>query len=277
MTLYLTDQTAPRRSSARAPAASSSAASSIRPGATTHSDAGVTDIARLEPRWRPWRGSTCRCWCTARSPTPEVDVFDREARFIDRVLAPLIERCRGSAYRVRARDARARRSNSCAAPGAGVAATITPQHLLLNRNALFAGGIRPHHYCLPVLKRETDRAACSRRVAGGDPRFFLGTDSAPHERARQGGCLRLRGHLLRPRRHRAVRRDLRRRGHSAATAGVCLRVRCRFLPPAAQRGPDHSCARSPGRRRRAIPTAPGELVPLRAGERIGWRLQGASA
>ncbi len=118
----------------------------------------------------------------------DVDVFDREARFIDDVLVPLRQRLprlrivfehvttRAAVQFVRAQDA-------------NVAATLTPQHLALNRNALFVGGIRPHNYCLPVLKRETDRVALLDAVVGGDPRFFLGTDSAPHARsAKEQAC-----------------------------------------------------------------------------------------
>jgi dihydroorotase len=116
------------------------------------------------------------------TPGPDVDVFDRETHFIDAVLAPLLERfptlrvvfehittARAAEFVREARD--------------GVGATITPQHLLHNRNALFSGGIRPHYYCLPILKRETDREALLEAATSGNPRFFLGTDSAPHERA----------------------------------------------------------------------------------------------
>jgi dihydroorotase len=119
---------------------------------------------------------------------PDVDVFDREARFIGAVLAPVIDRypkLRVVFEHITTRDAvefvrQARK---------GVGATITPQHLLMNRNALFSGGIRPHHYCLPVLKTEPDRRALLDAVASGDPRFFLGTDSAPHARhTKEASC-----------------------------------------------------------------------------------------
>ncbi len=97
---------------------------------------------------------------------PDVDVFDREARFIDEVLAPLRAAPAAAAHRVRACHHAAQRCSSCARSAQGVAATITPQHLLMNRNALFQGGIRPHHYCLPVLKRERDRDGAARRGGG---------------------------------------------------------------------------------------------------------------
>jgi dihydroorotase len=119
---------------------------------------------------------------------PAVDVFDREARFIGAVLAPVIEkfpRLRVVFEHITTRLAAefVRRARP------GVAATITPQHLLMNRNALFTGGIRPHHYCLPVLKTEPDRCALLEAVASGNPRFFLGTDSAPHARhTKEAAC-----------------------------------------------------------------------------------------
>ena len=117
-----------------------------------------------------------------------VDVFDRESRFIDEVLAPLrrrLPRLRIVFEHVTTRAA----VEFVRAQSEGVAATLTPQHLALNRNALFSGGIRPHLYCLPVLKRETDRTALLDAVTAGDSRFFLGTDSAPHGRAtKENAC-----------------------------------------------------------------------------------------
>src|SRR6201999_3582097 len=122
------------------------------------------------------------------SPQPDVDVFDRETHFIDTVLAPVAERF--PALRIvfeHITTARAAEFVSQARPG--VAATITPQHLLHNRNAIFQGGIRPHYYCLPILKRERDRQALLGAATSGNPRFFLGTDSAPHERAtKENAC-----------------------------------------------------------------------------------------
>ena len=116
------------------------------------------------------------------SPQPNVDVFDREAHFIDAVLDPLVTRFPG--LRVVFEHITTERAVAfVAAARSGVAATITPQHLLLNRNAIFSGGIRPHYYCLPILKRERDRQALLGAATGGNPKYFLGTDSAPHERA----------------------------------------------------------------------------------------------
>src|SRR3989475_9114688 len=111
---------------------------------------------------------------------PQVDVFEREALFIDRVLAPVAERHRGLCIVLEHITARAALDFVLAARD-GIEATVTAHHLLMNRNALFAGGLRPHHFCRPVLLAEADRAALMEAVAGGSPRLFLGTDSAPHE------------------------------------------------------------------------------------------------
>ena len=119
---------------------------------------------------------------------PSVDVFEREVAFIDRVLDPLLRRFTELKVVFEHITTRAAVQFVTAAPRR-VAATLTPQHLLLDRNALFAGGLRPHHYCLPVLKTEDDREALLAAATSGDPHFFLGTDSAPHARsAKEAAC-----------------------------------------------------------------------------------------
>jgi dihydroorotase len=159
-------------------------------GATTHSDAGVTDVRRIDAALEAMAEAGMPLLVHGEVTSPGVDVFDRESRFIDDVLVPLrqrLPRLRIVFEHVTTRAAVA----FVRAQADNVGATITPQHLALNRNALFVGGIRPHNYCLPVLKREADRIALLDAVAGGDPRFFLGTDSAPHGRAtkeRACGC-----------------------------------------------------------------------------------------
>jgi dihydroorotase len=157
-------------------------------GATTHSAAGVTDIRSVDAVLARMQELGMPLLVHGETPGSEVDVFDRETHFIDTVLRALLERFPGlkvvfehitTAVAVDfVRDARD-----------GVAATITPQHLLHNRNAIFAGGIRPHYYCLPILKRERDRLALLDAATSGNPRFFLGTDSAPHQRAaKENAC-----------------------------------------------------------------------------------------
>jgi dihydroorotase len=157
-------------------------------GATTHSDAGVTDIKHVYGVLAHMEKIGMRLLVHGESPQAEVDVFDREAHFIDAVLEPLINRFTKLAV-VFEHITTARAVAFVKAARAGIAATITPQHLLHNRNAIFSRGIRPHYYCLPVLKREGDRQALLEAATGGSPRFFLGTDSAPHDKsAKENAC-----------------------------------------------------------------------------------------
>jgi dihydroorotase len=188
MTLYLTDRTDPREI-ATAKASGIVHGCKLYPaGATTNSDAGVTDIGNIQAVLEAMAEANLPLQVHGEVTTPDVDVFDREQRFIDVVLAPLaarLPRLRIVFEHVTTRAA----VDFVRGHPANVGATITPQHLLLNRNALFQGGLRPHHYCLPVLKREGDRQALLDVIAAGDPRFFLGTDSAPHARsAKESAC-----------------------------------------------------------------------------------------
>src|SRR6202044_1647704 len=181
MTLYLTDGTAPEEID-RALAAGCVHGVKLYPaGATTHSDAGVTDIRKTYAALERMEKCGMPLLVHGEAARPEVDVFDRESVFIDETLAPLIERFPRLKV-VFEHITTARAAEFVTAAREGGAATITPQHLLHNRNAIFAGGIRPHYYCLPILKRERDRVALLRAAVSGNPRFFLGTDSAPHER-----------------------------------------------------------------------------------------------
>ena len=188
MTLYLTDGTTPEEIDRAARAGFVHGVKLYPAGATTHSDSGVTDIRktyavleRMQDRGMPLlvHGETAR---------PDVDVFDRETVFIEEVLAPLLERFAGLKV-VLEHITTARAAEFIARARPGVAATITPQHLLHDRNAIFSGGIRPHYYCLPILKRERDRRALVDAATSGNARYFLGTDSAPHERSsKESGC-----------------------------------------------------------------------------------------
>jgi dihydroorotase len=188
LTLYLTKSTTPEDID-RARATGFIHGVKLYPaGATTHSDAGVTDIATVYGVLARMQEVDMPLLVHGETPHPEVDVFDRETHFIDAVLQPLLERF----PRLRVvfeHITTARAVEFVAGARAGVAATITPQHLLHNRNAIFSGGIKPHYYCLPILKRERDREALLGAATGGNPRFFLGTDSAPHERAaKESSC-----------------------------------------------------------------------------------------
>ncbi|MGB7904818.1 MAG: dihydroorotase [Steroidobacteraceae bacterium] len=188
MTLYLTDSTSPDEIR-KAQASGFVVGAKLYPaGATTHSDAGVTSIDKVWPALEAMAEHGLVLQVHGEVTERGVDVFDREHVFIDRVLSRVVERVprlkvvfEHITTRIAVKFVQGARP--------GVAATITPQHLLLNRNALFDGGIRPHHYCLPVLKREQDRATLLAAATSDDPRFFLGTDSAPHARhAKEAAC-----------------------------------------------------------------------------------------
>jgi dihydroorotase len=188
LTLYLTNTTTPDEID-RARATGFIHGVKLYPaGATTHSDAGVTDIANVYRVLARMQEIGMPLLVHGESPHPDVDVFDRETHFMDSVLQPLLERFPGLRV-VFEHITTARAVEFVTGARAGVAATITPQHLLHNRNAIFSGGIRPHYYCLPILKRESDRQALLGAATSGNPRFFLGTDSAPHERAsKENAC-----------------------------------------------------------------------------------------
>ncbi len=157
-------------------------------GATTHSDAGVTDIRRVDDVLARMAETGLVLQVHGEVTHEHVDIFDREQRFIDEVLAQLVDR--HPRLKVVFEHITTRAAVEFVETArAGVAATITPQHLLYNRNEIFRGGIRPHFYCLPVLKTEPDRQALIGAATGGSPRFFLGTDSAPHGRqTKEAAC-----------------------------------------------------------------------------------------
>jgi dihydroorotase len=181
MTLYLTNDT-PAEEIDRAKNSGFIHGVKLYPrGATTHSQAGVTDIRHVDGVLEHMQKVGMRLLVHGESPQTDVDVFDRETHFIDTVLAPLLERFPALPV-VFEHITTARAVEFVRTARSGVAATITPQHLLHNRNAIFLGGIRPHYYCLPILKRERDRQALLAAATSGNPRYFLGTDSAPHER-----------------------------------------------------------------------------------------------
>jgi dihydroorotase len=188
MTLYLTDQTSPEEI-ARAGTSGFVAAVKYYPaGATTNSASGVTDVARVLRVLAAMEKQGMVLSVHGEVTDPEVDVFDRERVFVDRVLDGIVRAF--PALRIVLEHVTTQEgAEFVAGAGPNVAATITPQHLMYSRNALLVGGIRPHLYCLPVLKRERHRQALLRAALSGSPKFFLGTDSAPHARhAKEHAC-----------------------------------------------------------------------------------------
>jgi dihydroorotase len=270
MTLYLTDRT-PVEEISRAKAAGGVLGCKLYPaGATTHSAAGVTDVRRLDAVFERMAEMGLVLQVHGEVTEPAVDVFEREPRFIDTVLAPLAERHRllrivfehittraAVDFVVSARD--------------GIAATVHLQHLLMNRNALFAGGLRPHHYCAPVLKAEGERLALLDAVVRGSPRLFLGTDSAPHARSAKEAACGCAGIF-------SAHAGIELYAEVFAAAGA----RDRLEAFASNHGADfYGLARNgdtitlvpePWEVPASYPFGTEELVPLRAGERIAWRL-----
>ncbi|PRW45391.1 dihydroorotase [Chlorella sorokiniana] len=187
MTCYLTDNTQPEDAH-RAKEAGVVAFKLYPAGATTNSDSGVTDIGKCLPTLRAMAEAGLLLLVHGEVTDPEVDFFDREKVFIETKLKPLLDKVpelRVVMEHITTRDA----AEFVASAPANVAASVTPQHLLLNRNALFVGGLRPHAFCLPILKREEHRAAVAAAATSGSRKFFLGTDSAPHPKhAKESAC-----------------------------------------------------------------------------------------
>ena len=269
MTLYLTDNTPAAEIRAAVEAGFVKAVKLYPAGATTNSDAGVTDLARCDAALAEMERLGLPLLVHGEVTDPEIDLFDREAVFIERVLSPLLARRPGLRVvmeHITTKDA----ADFVAAAGANVGATITAHHLLYNRNAIFQGGVRPHWYCLPVLKRETHREALVRAAVSGNPKFFLGTDSAPHARGAKeaacgcAGCYTANAAL-----------ELYAEAFEAAGALDRLEGFASHFGPDFYRLPRNTGTVSLEKRPQTLPQAydyvPGEtLVPLRAGETLAW-------
>ncbi|MFB0935941.1 MAG: dihydroorotase [Propionivibrio sp.] len=271
MTLYLTDNT-PADEIRRAADSGFVKAVKLYPaGATTNSDAGVTDLVKCDAALAEMETVGMPLLVHGEVTDPAIDIFDRENVFIETVLKPLLARHPGLRVvfeHITTKDA----AEFVASAGDNVAATITAHHLLYNRNAIFAGGVRPHYYCLPVLKRETHRAALVRAATSGSPKFFLGTDSAPHARNTKeascgcAGCYTALAAL-----------ELYAAAFEMAGALDRLEAFASFNGPDFYRLPRNSGAVTLEKRAWTVPealayAAEDELVPLRAGETLSWKL-----
>lgn len=270
MTLYLTDDTPPEEIS-RAKLSGHVLGVKFYPaGATTHSDAGVTRISRCFHTLERMQHAGVPLLVHAESTDPAIDVFDRERAFIDDTLGPMVERfpeLKIVVEHATTRDA----IQFVEVTGPNVAATITAHHLLLNRNSLFMSGIRPHHYCLPVLKREEHREALVEAATSGNPKFFLGTDSAPHPRKDKEAACGCAGIYTA---HAAI--ELYATAFEEAGAldkleGFASEFGPRFygLP---QNKETITLLRQDWRAPERLPFGADELIPLRAGESIPWKL-----
>jgi dihydroorotase len=270
MTLYLTESTSPAEID-RAKASGVVHAVKYYPaGATTNSDAGVRDLKRVAAVLARLEEVDLPFLVHGEVTDPAVDPFDREKVFIERELAPLVgrhPRLRVVFEHVTTKDA----AEFVAEAGPTVAATVTPQHLLFNRSALFAGGLRPHLYCLPVLKREPHRAALVAAVTGGSPKFFLGTDSAPHARGTKEAACGCAGIYSA---HAGL--ELYAEVFEAANALPRLEAFASFHGADFYRLPRNAdtvtLEREPWSPPASYPFGTDTVVPLRAGETVNWRL-----
>ena len=271
MTAYLTDATDPDDLAAGFRDGVFTAAKLYPANATTNSAYGVTDVTRIR-RVLDRMADLGMVLCVHGEVTDlEVDVFDREAVFIDRVLAPLLRELpelRVVFEHVTTAEAVQFVSES----PANIAATITPQHLHINRNAMLVGGIRPHAYCLPVAKREHHRQALRQAATSGSPKFFLGTDSAPHAREAKESACGCAGIFNAP---FAL--------ESYATVFEAEDALDRFEGFASEHGPRFyglplnegtvTLVREPCEVPDAYPAAGTTVVPFHAGEMLAWRLR----
>lgn len=270
MTLYLTDALPPEEIR-RAAADDRVVAAKLYPvGATTNSELGVTDVERIAPTLEAMEEAGWLLLVHGEVAAPEVDIFDREARFLDAALAPLLRRHPG--LRVVLEHVSTRRAVEFVREGpATLAATVTAHHLLYNRNHLLAGGIRPHHFCLPVVKREDDRQALLEAATSGHPRFFLGTDSAPHPRDRKEAARGAAGCFTS---HAAL--ELYAEAFEEVGALDRLETFASVSGPGFYGLPRNRdrvrLVKQPWEVPRELPFGRGRVVPLRAGETIPWRL-----
>ena len=239
-------------------------------GATTHSDAGVTDIRRVYDVLAHMEKVGMRLLVHGESPQADIDVFDRETHFIDTVLQPLLDRFPKLKV-VFEHITTARAVQFVKAARAGVAATITPQHLLHNRNAIFLGGIRPHYYCLPILKREQDRQALLEAATSGNSRFFLGTDSAPHEQSTKENACGCAGMFTA---HAAI--ELYAEAFESAGRLDRLEAFASHFGADFYGLPRHTDSMTLLKEPWVAPAhyafGAGSLIPYRAGQRVGWQL-----
>jgi dihydroorotase len=269
MTLYLTDQTPPDEVR-RARQAGVVAFKLYPSGATTNSDSGVTDIRKTYATLEAMQREGVLLLVHGEVTDGDIDVFDREAVFIERVMQPLrrdLPELKVVFEHITTLEA----ASYVASSDAHTAATITAHHLLYNRNALFMGGLRPHHYCLPVLKREVHRRALVKAATSGSAKFFLGTDSAPHAAALKEASVCGAGCYTAP-----AALELYAEAFEAADAldkleGFASHHGADFygLPRNAER---ITLRREPWTLPEALPFGDAMLKPLRGGDTITWRL-----
>ena len=272
MTLYLTDNTSASEIR-KAKASGIVHAVKLYPaGATTNSDAGVTDIRKTYPALAEMQKQRMPLLVHGEVTDSHIDIFDREAVFIERVMQPLLAdmpELRVVFEHITTKEA----AQFVTEAPANIAATLTPQHLLYNRNAMLAGGIRPHYYCLPILKRETHREALVKAATSGNPKFFLGTDSAPHAQHTKENACGCAGCYSA---HSAI--ELYTEAFEAVGALDKLEAFASFYGADYYGLPRNTDTIVLRKQQWQIPASVGfgehRLVPLRAGEAMQWKLVG---
>jgi dihydroorotase len=270
MTLYLTDLTSADEIN-KAKASGVVHAVKLYPaGATTNSDAGVTDLRKTYVALEAMQACGMPLLMHGEVTSPDIDIFDREAVFIERVMQPLLRDLPGLRVvfeHITTQDAA---EFVMSAPDT-IAATLTPQHLLYNRNAMLVGGIRPHYYCLPILKRETHRAALVKAATSGSKKFFLGTDSAPHAQHTKENACGCAGCYSA---HSAI--ELYAEAFEAAGALDKLEGFASFYGADYYGLPRNTDKVTLSKEEWQVPASVGfgehRLVPLRAGESMKWKL-----
>ena len=271
MTCYLTDDADPAELARGHGEGVFTAAKLYPANATTNSAHGVSDVRRLYAALAVMERIDMPLLVHGEVTDPAIDIFDREAVFLDRVLAPLIADFPGLRIvleHITTADAVA----FVEAAGPLLAATITPQHLHLNRNALFEGGFRPHAYCLPVVKRERHRLAVRRAAVSGNPRFFLGTDSAPHAVGRKEAACGCAGIFNAPHALESYLSVFDEEGALDRFEGFASEHGARFYGLPLNEG-TVTLVRGGVEVPAAIETGVGQVVPFHAGETLGWRLR----
>jgi len=270
MTLYLTDITRAEEIK-KAKASGVVQAVKLYPaGATTNSDAGVTDLRKTYAALEALQKLGMPLLVHGEVTNPDIDIFDREAVFIEREMQPLLKdlpNLRVVFEHITTREA----AQFVASAGDNIAATLTPQHLLYNRNAMLAGGIRPHLYCLPILKREMHRAALVKAATSGSKKFFLGTDSAPHAQHTKESACGCAGCYTA---HNAI--ELYAEAFEDAGALDKLEAFASFHGADYYGLPRNKETITLRREEWQVPASVGfgehQLVPLRAGEKMKWQL-----
>ena len=270
MTLYLTDKTGPQEIVKAKQSSNVHGVKYYPAGATTHSDSGVTDLNKCFAALEEMQKQDMPLLVHGEVTDPEVDVFDREKVFIERVLSKITQRFPRLRIVFEHITTREAAEYVKSAPD-NIAATITAHHLLLNRNAMFSGGLRPHHYCLPVLKREVHRQALIMAATSGNAKFFLGSDSAPHTKnAKEAGCSCAGIYTA----HAAI--ELYAEAFEQAGALDKLEAFASFHGSNFYRLTLNTDKITLARRSWIVPRTlrfgKESLVPLRAGEAISWRL-----